>query len=74
MVDAKKEEVNEIGSPLVDVATDTEPDDALPKDANVKNEVPQKVDYTGAQVWKVNVEKSGARQLLRSLRRKNCKS
>lgn len=72
IIEASKEPSSEI-PPDAESAADeqSETDSVLPKVANPKNEV-ERVDYTGAQVWKVSTEKTGIRPLLRTLRRRNC--
>ncbi|KAL0821877.1 hypothetical protein ABMA28_005279 [Loxostege sticticalis] len=71
IIEASKEPSSEI-PPDAESAADeqSETDSVLPKVANPKNEV-ERVDYTGAQVWKVSTEKTGIRPLLRTLRRRN---
>ncbi|XP_063829617.1 carboxypeptidase B-like [Ostrinia nubilalis] len=74
VIEASKEPVNEVppevpqAEPLVNAQSES--DSAQVKSGNLKNEV-ERVDYTGAQVWKVSTEKTGVKQLLRQLRRKN---
>lgn len=46
---------------------------SLLKAALLGKEEPEKVDYSGAQLWKVSTEKSSVRGVLVRLRRRNCK-
>ncbi|KAJ0174563.1 hypothetical protein K1T71_009671 [Dendrolimus kikuchii] len=43
----------------------------VPKAISLAKEEPQKVDYSGAQVWQVSTKKSGSRAVLARLKRRN---
>ncbi|CAH0400952.1 unnamed protein product [Chilo suppressalis] len=65
----KQKDVEETSN--VDDGGVPEPDIVATKAVSENNEKPQKVDYTGAQVWKVPTDKTGVRVVLSRLRRRN---
>lgn len=59
--------------PLAEEDSANEPVSVL-KAAQLGREEPERVDYSGAQVWKVSTEKTGVRATLGRLRRRNRKN
>ncbi|KAL4711494.1 hypothetical protein ACJJTC_000510 [Scirpophaga incertulas] len=71
IVDAEKEQQKE-ATAIAEEVTEILPTQSIgTKEADDKTESPNKVDYTGAQVWKISTEKSGVRAVLTRLRRRN---